>query len=348
MGRTPRWFLLSAALMLVSSSAPGAGHEYSAWTIGERPPRLWQNSLLLCDNLLTISEVADGDGASSFGHAQALTLVPRLTPYPGLRLSLRLSLLVNVTEPPGEPRVDHELLAGPALMLQRPRRPGVTSPGVLLSDLVLEADYGPAWLTIPRVGIRVIPGVKLLAPTSAASRQRSVVLGLVPGVALRARVPLSRGKALRWLGLTYAIRAYKYFHEHEVYPTVSCRGNLAGCLKSAERNLSWHVESAMEARLELVPTLHLTANLHYFTDTLYERVSSGRGGVTIHPSGSQALERSYFYLVAQLSHDPRDWLRLALGVTHRQDIGDDDSALPSATNLFLSGTLCLDRLLRKP
>ena len=161
-----------------------------------------------------------------------------------------------------------------------------------LTESDLTTDSGEIWpsdttlragayrlYTIPRAKIALSASLDLIAPTSPASRARTMVLGLRPGVALQRSFSVLSGLLLR-----YSFSFNKLLHrtttaEREVPLIPSCGLAEGGCsqyLNRGLRNPSWRLTHQALAYLQLRPWVALAASFAARTDYLHRATDDAR------------------------------------------------------------------------
>lgn len=300
----------------------------------------WRNSTITYENIFSAISLNKGaEMTYNPYYAQSFSFRPRYYLRDDLSLRARLDLEVEVTT---SDTTDH-------------------AREWILSDLLMDASYTPRWMKIPVVDVSVNPSIRLGLPTSIVSRGRSMMLSLAPGVAFRRSFDLLKGRFLKNIGVMYAFRAYKYFHEFknaQVDSTGICittNPNNPACLHSGIRNRDWRFNNTFEVRLQLLEKLTLSIDLMLFNDLLHTLepgtydIGNGR---TVELDESQVNHRALVWGIIDLSYDLFDWLWLSAGVStyHAQLMPDSSYRAPffnRATAFYFDVTLPVDRFVNQ-
>jgi len=227
----------------------------------------------------------------------------------------------------------------------------------IVSDLLIDGDYSPSWMKIPVVGVTVSPNVRLTFPTSILSRGQSMMMGIGPGFALRREFGLLKGKVLSSIGLMYAFRATKYFHEFTEGqldgPVVCSMANVEnpGCVHTGDRNRSWRFSNSFEVRVQILEKLTFTADLLLFNDLLYgldEETYSDSTVPNAEVGASRVNHRASTWAIFDVSYDLLDWLWLSVGTsTYYPQLTPDSSYrgpfFNRYTTFYFDVTLPVDR-----
>jgi hypothetical protein len=340
-----RLFFGLAALLLLNQDATAEITEYrskkSPEATAEKGAEVkkvpWRNSTITYENV--VSALSFDQGAEltyNPYYAQSLSFRPRYYLRDDLSFRARFDLEIELTT---SDDTDH-------------------AREWIVSDLMLDAVYSPSWMTIPKVDVAVSPSLRLGFPTSIASRGRSLMMTLSPGVAFRRSFKLLKGRSLQSVGLTYAFRAYKYFHEYttaQIDTNAICsltNPDNPGCLHSGTRNRSWRFGNTFEVRLQLLEKLSLTMDVMLFNDLLYgmgdRDVVLDDSGAEIELSSSDVNHRAAVWALIDVSYDLLDWLWLSAGVsTYHPQLAPDSSIrapiLNRYTAFYLDVTVPIDR-----
>ena len=301
-------------VLLLAGPAGAAINEYTAGKkakpaatveAAETPPRKvpWRNSTITYEHV--VSALSFNEGAEMTYnpyYAQSLSFRPRYYLRDDLSLRARMDLEIELTT---SDSTDH-------------------AREWILSDLLFDASYSPTWMTIPVLKVRVNPSVRLGFPTSIASRGRSLMLSLAPGVAFRRSFKLLSGRFLKNVGVMYAFRAYKYFHEYttaQLDTSGICsltNPDNPACQHSGRRNRSWRLNNTFEVRLQLMEKLTFTMDLMLLNDMLH-KLDGGTYDVGDAPAveveASDVNHRAAVWGIIDVSYDLLDWLWLSAGVS---------------------------------
>jgi hypothetical protein len=297
----------------------------------------WRNSTITYENVVSALSFSQGaEPTYNPYYAQSFSFRPRYYLRDDLSLRARLDLEIELTT---SDSTDH-------------------AREWILSDLFLDANYAPSWLSIPLVKIRVNPSLSLGLPTSIASRGRSLMLSLAPGLTFRREFRLLRGRFLKSVGLAYGFRATKYVHEYAT-AQVDTQGvcsltnpNSPSCMHTGRRNTSWRLGNSFTARVQITERLSFSASLFLLNDLLHplsgEEVSLD-GGATADLGSSQVNQRASTWAIFDLSYDLLDWLWLSAGVsTFNPQLRPDSSYRAPFFNRFTAFyfdlTVPVDRL----
>jgi hypothetical protein len=295
----------------------------------------WRNSTITYENV--VSALSFNEGAEMTYdpyYAQSFSFRPRYYLRDDLSLRARLDLEIELTT---SDDTDH-------------------AREWILSDLSLDGVYTPAWMKIPVLGINVSPGLRMAFPTSIVSRGRSMMLSLSPSVAFRRSFELLKGRFLKNIGLTYAFRATKYFHEY-----TTAQLNTSGicsltnpdnpaCLHSGYRNVSWSLGNTFEVRLQVMEKLSLTMDLMLMNSLLYPLDSETYAGPNVPEVAlgeSEINHRAAVWGIIDVSYDLFDWLWLSLGIsTYNPQLTPDSKVRAPFVNrytaFYLDVTLPVD------
>jgi hypothetical protein len=339
------------SLLLLSAPAGAAISEYadqgkkkkadasvSKEAAAEKVP--WRNSTVTYENI--VSAISFNKGAEMTYdpyYAQSFSFRPRYYLRDDFSLRARLDLEVELTT---SNTTDH-------------------AREWILSDLLFDASYAPKWMTIPVVDVKVNPSVRLGFPTSIVSRGRSMMLSLAPGVAFRKSFDLLKGRFLKNIGVMYAFRAYKYFHEFKNAQVdtggicITTNPDNPACLHSGIRNRDWRLGNTFEVRLQLMEKLTFTIDLLLFNDLLYTLepgTYSVENGPDIEIGESQINHRAAVWGIIDVSYDLFDWLWLSAGVStyHAQLTPDSNYRAPffnRTTAFYFDVTLPVDQFVNQ-
>jgi hypothetical protein len=342
--------LLVVPLLLLALQSP-AGAEVNDYQTGKKKADLkatgeaeakvpWRNSTITYEHV--VSALSFNQGAEMTYnpyYAQSFSFRPRYYLRDDLSFRARLDLEIELTT---SDDTDH-------------------AREWIVSDLLLDAVYAPAWMKIPVVDVSVSPSLRLGFPTSIVSRGRSLMLTMSPGVALRRSFDLLKGRFLKDIGLTYAFRATKYFHEY-----ATAQLNTSGicsltnpdnpaCQHSGYRNQSWRFGNTFEVRLQVMEKLSLTMDLMLFDDILYG-LDGGSYPVEYAPEvavgESEINHRASVWGIIDVSYDLFAWLWLSVGVStyHPQLTPDSNIRAPFLnryTAFYLDVTLPVDQFVNQ-
>jgi hypothetical protein len=278
----------------------------------------WRNSIIAYENI--VSALSFNEGAELTYdpyYAQSISFRPRYYLRDDLSLRARLDLEIELTT---SDSTDH-------------------AREWILSDLTFDGVYAPKWMTIPKLDVQVSPSLRLGFPTSIVSRGRSLMLSLAPGLAFRRSFKLLKGRFLQSVGVMYAFRAYKYFHEY-----TTAQLNTSGvcsltnpdnpaCLSSGLRNRSWRFNNTFEVRLQVMEKLTLTMDLMVLNDLLYKLdgdTFEGETGSSVELGASDVNNRAALWGIIDVSYDLLSWLWLSAGVStyHPQLTPDSNYRAP--------------------
>jgi hypothetical protein len=277
----------------------------------KKKKRPWRNTRIVYENIFSaISLNKSHDQTWNPYYAQSLSLQPRYYVRDDLSLRLRLDVEVELTTSDSTD-LNHE---------------------PLLSDLMLDANYMPDWLTIPVVDVRVSPSLRLAFPTSIVSRGRSMVMSIGPGVAFKRSFPLLKGKWFKQLFLTYAFRPTLYLHEYaeaSVDVRTGCTNiNRPECQHRGRRNRAWRLTNSLMAQVQVTDKLSAGIMLFLMNDILYdldggseriqiapENYDGGSSELEIESPSSEINHRGATWAILDVSYDLLDWLSLSVGVS---------------------------------
>jgi hypothetical protein len=295
----------------------------------------WRNSLVTYENIFSAYSIDRGAQLSyNPYYAQSISFLPRYYPRDDLYLRARLDLEIELTT---SDDTDY-------------------AREWIVSDLYLDVDYKPAWMTIPVVDVMVNPSLRLMFPTSIVSRGRSMMLGLAPGVALRRSFKLLDGKFLKSVGLLYGFRATKYFHEYTTAQVssrvcIQTRPDDPSCTQAdGLRNRSWRFVNTVGVQLALMDKLLLSGTVLFINDLLYELPEGEHtfNDMTVHVDGTDMNHRASTWAIFDLSYDLLDWLWLSAGVsTYYPQLAPDSTyrtpMFNRYTTFYFDVTLPVDR-----
>lgn len=299
----------------------------------------WRNSTFAYEN--SVSALSFNRGADltyNPYYAQSLSFRPRYYLRDDLSLRARLDLEIELTLSDDS---DH-------------------AREWILSDLLLDVNYAPSWMTIPVLKVQVNPYLRFAFPTSKVSQGHSMMLSMGPGFALRREFPLLKGRFLKSIGLTYAFRGTKYLNEFTTgqIATGICLGSNPdnpACTQSGTRNVSWRLNNVFEARLQIMDKLSFTADVLLFNDLLYkldsEDVSAAVGSNSM-VGDSRINHRAATWVIFDVSYDLLEWLWLSLGTStfYSQLTPDSNYRTPlfnRYTTFYLDVTLPVDRFVNQ-
>jgi len=260
-------------------------------------------------------------------YAQSLTFRPRYYVRDDLSLRARLDLEIELTTSDSTDTIREWVV----------------------SDLLFDVNYAPTWMVIPYAKIAVNPSLQFAFPTSKVSRGRSLMMSLAPGVAFRRSFDLLKGKYLKNIGLTYAFRATKYFHEF-ANPQLSDQicGGVAlsdpnspfadtGCIHSGSYNRSWRFTNSLGFMLSVMDKLAVSGALLFIYDALYtgsaREVDVGGGIVSL--DETRINHRASTWFILDVSYDLFEWLSLSAGVsTFHPQLDNESKLYPPFFNRF--------------
>jgi hypothetical protein len=277
----------------------------------EKKKKPWRNTRIVYENIFSaISLNKSHDQTWNPYYAQSLSLQPRYYIRDDLNLRLRLDVEVELTQADGTD-LNHE---------------------PLLSDLMLDANYAPKWLTIPKVDVRVNPSIRFAFPTSIVSRGRSLVMSIGPGVAFKRSFTLLKGKWLKQVLLTYAFRPTLYLHEYaeaSVEARTGCENiNRPECQHRGSRNRAWRLTNTLMAQVQITDKWSAGIMLFLMNDILHE-LDGGTERIQIEPQSnagsssthevptpsSEINHRGAVWAILDVSYDVLDWLSLSVGTS---------------------------------
>lgn len=298
----------------------------------------WRNSTITYENVVSALSFSEGaDLSYNPYYAQSISFRPRYYLRDDLSLRGRLDLEIELTT---SDETNH-------------------AREWVVSDLFFDVSYTPTWMKIPVLDVMVNPSLRLAFPTSIASRGRSMMMTLGPGVAMRREIPLLKGRFLKSVGVAYAFRATKYLHEYTTAQLDSagiCSSLLTdpdkpACQTSGKRNVSWRLSNTFEVRLTIMDKLTFTADVMLFNDMIYGLDGETVGlndGTEVPLEESRVNHRGSTWAIFDLSYDLLDWLWLSLGVsTYYPHLAPNSSYyspfLNRYTAFYLDVTVPVDR-----
>ena len=193
----------------------------------------------------------------------------------------------------------------------------------VLYDLDLSFHYSPSWLTIPVVGIRVLPTVRISLPTSPFSQMRSRIMALAPGFSLLKSFSLLSGDWLPSVTLLYGFRGTKYFDQYalaQVDLREGCQNSSQpSCQHQGYRNTSWRVSNSLALELAIHKQVTFGFTFLYNSDfkhELPEYVFTSDNLTQPETFAVSEVNYSASMLSAfELGYTPTNWLLLSLGMT---------------------------------
>jgi hypothetical protein len=141
----------------------------------------------------------------------------------------------------------------------------------LMGDVSMRAS-APGLLRVEAAGLSLGVDLAATAPTSKASKARSMMAAVAPGVALN-----WKGRVLSGLSVSLSTRMTRYFNEfttsgREAPLIGSCAATIEGCgafLNTGVRNTEWRLTHGLSVSLSLTEWLSISASQVLSTDWLY-------------------------------------------------------------------------------
>lgn len=332
--------VLAAGVVLAAATAMA---EEVAATAKKEEKVPWRGSLFIYENTFSAYSLSQSaDLTYNPYYAQSLSFRPRYYPRDDLSLALRLDLEVELTTSDDTDR-RHQ---------------------AILSDMLFDVSYKPAFMKIPVVGIKVEPNVRFVFPTSIESQGRSMVMAIGPGFALRREIPLLKGKWLSSLELMYGFRASKYFHKYATAQVGSagtcnnpgreeCQFLISTNEHGMARNRNWRFSNSLELSLKILDKLSFTADALFYNDLIHgfpeETITLG-GGTTETLPGSKINHKASTWFILDVTYDVLDWLSLSIGTStfYSQLRPDSSYNVPffnRYTNFYFDITIPVDRFI---
>ena len=290
------------------TGATAFAEEVAATAKKEEKKVPWRGSSFTYENTFSAYSLSpSADLTYNPYYAQSFSFRPRYYPRDDLSLALRLDVEIELTTSDDTDR-RHQ---------------------AMLSDLLFDVGYKPAFMKIPVVDIKAAVDVRFSFPTSIESRGRSMAMGIGPGFSLRRELPLLKGKWLSSIELMYGFRFSKYFYKYavaQVNQADTCNNpGREECLffystneHGRARNRSWRFGNTLEVALKIFDKLSFTADAMFFNDLLYdfpEQTIDLGGGATETIPGSRINHKASTWFVFDLTYDLFDWLSLSAGTS---------------------------------
>jgi hypothetical protein len=324
-----RSFIVASALCaLLGASAQARAEEEETAVAKKKVP--WRGSLFTYEHSFNAISINKGhDPYWNPYYAQTLDFKPRFYPTENLYLAARLILEIELTQ---SDETNH-------------------AREWTVSDLTLDVGYSNKKLTIPVVGIDFKPSVRFTFPTSIVSRNRSLVTGIGPSVALSRELKLLKGNVLSSLELTYAFRPTKNFQKYayaqvDIADLYCANVSRPECQHQGKRNVSWRFSNYFGAKLQILKKLSLGADLFIFNDLLYKippqsyedvlkNESYSGSGASLAVDESRINHRALLWAIFDISYDVLDWLTLSVGTsTYHAELAPDSTYYAPFFNRF--------------
>ncbi len=196
---------------------------------------------------------------------------------------------------------------------------------VVFDDLALGIN-APRALTIPLANIHLGASFALAVPTSAASRFRTRILALTPGLSVSRTFDV-------WGGITlaYGFRVSKFFHRATTsenhgarVPGCAQSTSLAtsSCLSTGVRNATVRFVNALDLSVSFVPEFGIKLSAALVHDLLYAQSDAVKAGALGGSDGPGM--RHYVMTRAEIFARPIEALVLAVGIhTHTEQLHSD-------------------------
>ena len=228
-------------------------------------------------------------------------------------------------------RDDLSIRAGFSMYVELTDGRGVDHPQQLfIGDLSFDLNYAPKWLTVPVLGIKVNPYLRLYLPTGTTARRRTLIMGLAPGLNFSRSFKLMGGDWLQNLGISYGFRAVKYFNEYKTAsfkdPEAICVGGDAtrpSCQGTGSRNTSWSFSNTLSINLQLHKQVSFSIMAGLINQLLYDldefELAKLKGITNPEAFGDTTIEETDINHRAVVSGDvgftysPLAWLNITAG-----------------------------------
>lgn len=324
--------LVLSALLLAATG----GHAQQKWedVPAEQPEKLfWRNSLLVYENAFSAHSLSRSvDLTYNPYYAQSFSFRPRFYIRDDLSIRPRLDLEIELTT---SDDTDH-------------------AREWIVSDFYLDTVWMPKFLTIPVVGVRVSPSLRLIFPTSIESRGRSMVMLIGPGFGLRREFALAKGPWFSSVDVGYGFRFNKYLHRYASATIAELEGceniNRPECQHRGRQNLSWRFVNSIDATLRIHEKVSFGVSLLFYNNLLHQipeqTVELAPGTAVVLPP-SRITHTAATWAIFDVSYDLFDWLSLSVGTStfYGQLAADSTYRTPlfnRYTNFYIDVTIPVD------
>jgi hypothetical protein len=224
-------------------------------------------------------------------------------------------------------------------------------------DTWLDTVYGPAF-TIPGLGAAVTPSLRLIFPTSKASRARSLYLGVSPGFALSRSFKLGAMS----LDLSYSFRYTKNLNQYTTVqyesPTIAncsaAGGDCGQFLHTGSRNPSQDFWNIFLVDWGITKKLKFSLMVAFYNALLYDLTAAqaplaGGGKIPVGTDGNNVSHRAAIWYLGEFSYEIHPTLTLGLGFsTFNPQLAEDSTYRPPFfnryTEIMLTTTLAIDHI----
>jgi hypothetical protein len=200
----------------------------------------------------------------------------------------------------------------------------------LLDDLHLVLGGAELW-RVPYADVSVAASLLLTLPTSKASRARTLVLGIGPGLRLSRAFPVLEGLAVGY-NLRVTPRFHRYTTSERETPLIpGCASGVTSCdayLNTGVRNPALRLSQSVDASLRVLDWLGVALAVGHAIDWLYH-VGDEPVGMTYQPIDDQD-RRFLTFLELAVSFRPLDLLEIGVGYSavHPQLAPDSSYYVP--------------------